>query len=376
MKVFIKAIIKTVLQIFFLFIIGKQIKKAFYTCKGVTSPKHLLTTITKLNYHQMSSNTYSYDIQLYGTKNTKYSVLHFQYDEQLQCQLVYFRPDYPINFDFIRNKTSSIFRSVDNSYSDIFDFRIQLIQTKHLSKIESDVLDILRGVPINQVLSIDPSTHVLHISSKLQKFVKYLKCTRSSNYQNLDEQILISIGTYEEFQLNTKGQCEILMKTSNTMTIELLDVKTIPSGKKLYDIGMWFSTLCQTCVDLSPVTTKENNATKSCKWFSNISVFGKKQNESIKQMNVNQLTTYATQNSNQTYTSEELAFVKRILQEENLQYMFLNTNEEKCYDRKDLEQIFENIKKKLNTTAAPSASVALKRVERAYRVACEEFPGS
>jgi len=136
-----------------------------------------------------------------------------------------------MNFDFIRNKTSSIFRSSDNSYSDICDFRIQLSQTKELSKTDPNVLDILRNVPIDQVLSIDKSTHVLHVSSKLQKYVKYLKCTRSSNYQNFDEQILISIGTYEEFQLNTQGQCEPLMKASNTMTIEFLDLKNIPSGK-------------------------------------------------------------------------------------------------------------------------------------------------
>jgi hypothetical protein len=334
----------------------------------VTSPKHLLTTITKLDYHQISSNTYSYDIQLYGTKNTKYSILHFQYDEQFQCQLVYFRPDYPTNFDFIRNKTSSIFRSVDNSYSDIFDFRIQLIQTKHLSKTEPDVLDILRGVPINQVLSIDPSTHVLHISSKLQKFVKYLKCTRSSNYQNLDEQILISIGTYEEFQLNTKGQCEILMKTSNTMTIELLDVVNIPSGKKLYDIGMWFSTLCQTCVDLPTKIIAEH---KPSKWFPD--VLAKKSNRSVKEINVNELTTYKTNKSKERYTNEELTLVKRILREENLRNLLLDSNEEKDYDRKEIEQRYENIKKLLKTSAVPSADEALQKIEQAYQTICKEF---
>jgi hypothetical protein len=302
--------------------------------------------------------------------NQSTTILYLQYDEQFQCRSIYLRPDYPINFDFIRNKISSIFRSIDDSYSDIFDFRIQLTQHKSLSKTDPNVLHILRGVPIDQVLFLDQSTHVLHVSSKLQKFVKYLKCTRSSNYQNLDEQILISIGTYEEFQLNNRGQCELLMKASNTMTIELIDLKDIPSGKKLYDIGMWFSTLCQTCVDLS-TTAMENNSNKSLKWFSD--VFGKKSNQSIKHIDVNQLTTYKTQKSNQTYTSEELTFVKKILQEENLRNILLHTNEDKDYNKKDIKEIFENIKKKLKTSAVPSANEALKKVERAYQVVSEEF---
>lgn len=163
------------------------------------------------------------------------------------------------------------------------------------------------------------------------------------------------------------------MKASNTMTIELLDSKTIPSGKKLYDIGMWFSTLCQTCVDVPTTATIGKNPTKSHKWFSDISSFGKKDDQSIKQIDVNQLTTYTTQNSNRTYTSEELAYVKRILQEENLRDIFLNANEGKCYDRKGLEEIFENIKKRLITTAVPSANLALKKVERAYRAVYQGF---
>ncbi|CAF0842536.1 unnamed protein product [Rotaria sordida] len=351
---------------------GKKLKTSFYTCKGVTSPKRLLTTITKLNYHQISSNTYSYEIQLYAMKNNLNSILHFQYDEQFHCRFIHSRPDHPVNFDFIRNKTSSIFRSIDDSYSDIFDFRIQLSRIKHLSQTDPIVLDILRGVPIDQVLFLDTSTQVLHVSSKLQKFVKYLKCTRSSSYQNFDDQFVINIGTYEEFQLNRQGQCEPLMKSSNTMTIELLDVKTIPSGKKLYDTGMWFSTLCQTCVDL-PTATIEKDYNKSFKWFSSIFVWGKKYNQSIKQMSVNQLTTYKTQQSTQSYTSEELAFVKKILREENLRNILLNTNEEKSYDRKDIEQIFENIMKRLKTSAAPSANEAMKKVERAYRLVCKEL---
>jgi hypothetical protein len=290
----------------------------------------------------------------------------------LQCRAIYFRPDYPINLDFIRNKTSSIFRSIDDSYADIFDFRIQLLQSKCLSKTDSNVLDILHGVPIGQVLYLDTSTHVLHVSPKLQKFVKYLKCTRSSNYQNFDEQILVSIGTYEEFQLNKKGQYEPLMTASNTMTIELLDLKAIPSGKKLYDIGMWFSSLCQTCVEL-PTTVGNKDSKKSCKWFSGISLYGKKYNQSIKQMNVNQLTTYKTQESKESYTNDELVFVRKILHEQNLRNILLNTNEEQDYNRKDIQQIFENIQKRLKNSTVPSANQALRKVERVYRTICKEF---
>ncbi|CAF0901649.1 unnamed protein product [Rotaria sordida] len=90
-------------------------------------------------------------------------------------------------------------------------------------------------------------------------------------------------------------------------------------------------------------------------------------------MSVNQLTTYKTQQSTQSYTSEELAFVKKILREENLRNILLNTNEEKSYDRKDIEQIFENIMKRLKTSAAPSANEAMKKVERAYRLVCKEL---
>lgn len=353
------------------FLLGKELKTAFYTCKGVTSPKHLLTTIEKLNYQQISSNTYSYDIQLYGTKTSPNSILSFQYDEKFQCRSVYYRTGFPMNFDFLRNKSSSIFRSIDDSYSDIFDFRIQLVQGNYLSKTDPNVLDILRGVPIDQVLYIDKLTHILHVTPKLQKFVKYLKCTRSSNYQNVDEQILISIGTYEEFQLNFQGQCEPLMTASNTMTIELLDLKTIPSGKKLYDIGMWFSTLCQTCVEL-PSKRIENDSNKSsCKWFSD--VFIKTSNQSIIQMNVNQLTTYKTQKSQQTYTNQELIFIKRILQEENLRKVLLNSSDKKHYEKKDIEQIYENIKQRLKTSTAPSANEALKKVDRAFQTICKEF---
>ncbi len=83
------------------------------------------------------------------------------------------------------------------------------------------------------------------------------------------------------------------------MTIEILDIKKNLSGEKLYNIGMWFSTLCQTCVDLpSTILTIDN---KYSKWFSGI--FKNKFNQSIKQINVNQLTTYKTQKSNKSYTN-------------------------------------------------------------------------
>ncbi|CAF4435440.1 unnamed protein product, partial [Adineta steineri] len=85
---------------------NKSFRTSFYTCKGVTSPKRLITSITKLNYRQICSNQYSYEIQIHGTKNNQYPILYFQYDEQFQCRSVYYRPDYPINFDFSRNKTS------------------------------------------------------------------------------------------------------------------------------------------------------------------------------------------------------------------------------------------------------------------------------
>lgn len=337
---------------------------AFYTCKGVTSPKHLLTTITKLHYTPLSSNQYSYDVQLHGAKKDQQHIIHFQYDEQLRCTAVHCRPSYPINFDFLRDKTSSRFRSIDDSYSDIFDFRIQLSQHEFFDKTDPRVLNVLRGVPIDQVLYLDPSTHVLRIAPKLQRHVKYLKCTRSSNYQNLAEQLLISIGTYEEYQLNSNGQCELLMKASNTMTIEYLDRTTIPSGKRLYDIGMWFSNLCQMCVDLPTRIEKEKKM--MTKWFCD--VLWKKSNRSIKQIDVNQLTIYRTNKSTKSYTNEELRLVKKILQEEDLRKILIDSNEEK-----DPEEIYQYLCKRLKTCAVPSANEALEKVERAYQIVSKEF---
>lgn len=328
--------------------------------------------MTKLNYHQISSNKYSYDVQLYGVKNNVRTVVHFQYDEQFHCLSIYFRQDHPINFDFIRNKTSSIFCSIDDSYADIFDFRIQLSHGKILSRTDPIVLNALHDVPIDEVLFMDSTTHVLRIAPKLQKFVKYLKSTRSSSYQIPNEPYVIHIGTYEEFQLNNQCQVELVMKASNMMTIESLESASIQSGKTLYDIGIWFSTLCQSCVDLSATRTgKMDN--KSCKWFASVLGSRKKYNRSMKQMDVTQLTTYKAQKSKKTYTNEELAFVRRILREENLRDIFLNGDVEKPFDRKHLEGLFQDIMKRLKKCAAPSTDYAMKKVERAYQLVCEEL---
>lgn len=339
-------------------------RSAFYTCKGVTSPKHLLNTITQLNYIQITSNEYFYDVQLHDMRKKENCVLHFRYDEQLRCTNVSVRTSYPINFDFIRDKTVSRFRSIDDSYSDIFDFRIQLAQQRWFDLTDPEVLEMLRGVPINEVLSIDPSTHVLHVAANLQKYVKYLKCTRSSSYQNANEQNIIRIGTYEEYQMNSNGQCETLMEASNTMSIEYRDCQTmIPSAEKLYTIGMWFSDLCQTCVDLPTMMNKEK--WKTTKWFCDVP--GRKSQKSIKQINVNELTVYRTKKSNKSYTNEELRLVKKILQEENIRNLFFDSNEEK-----DLEQIYQSLTKRLKASAAPSANEALQKIERAYRTICKE----
>ena len=338
-------------------------RTAFYTCKGVTSPKHLLTTITQLNYIQITSNEYYYEVQLHDMRKREKCILHFRYDEQLRCTGVSARPSVPINFDFLRKKTSSRFRLIDDSYSDIFDFRIQIVQQQSFDLNDSEVLAMLRGVPIDQVLSMDPSTHVLHIAPKLQKFVKYLKCTRSSTYRNVDEQIVIRIGTYEEYELNSSGHCESLMEASNTMTIEFRDCQTMPRAEKLYEIGMWFSDLCQTCVDLPTMINKEKR--KSTKWFCNVP--GRKSHESVKQINVDQLTIYRTKKSNKSFTNEELRLVKKILQEENPRNLFFDSNE-----AKDRKQIYQSLIKRLKTSAVPSANEALQKVERAYRTILKE----
>ena len=154
------------------------------------------------------------------------------------------------------------------------------------------------------------------------------------------------------------------MKASNTMTIEHLDRGTIPSGKRLYDIGIWFSNLCQTCVDLPTMIEKEKRM--STKWFCD--VLWKKSNRSIKQIDVNQLTIYRTNKSTKSYTNEELRFVKKILQEEDLRKIFFDSSEDK-----DPEEIYQYLIKRLKTSAVPSANEALEKVERAYLIHSKEF---
>lgn len=348
---------------------GKELKTSFYTCKGVTSPKQLLSTIVKQNYESICSNAYTYEIQIYGKINDVNSVLHFQYNEDFECQSVFHRMDFPVNFDFIRDKTASQFRSIDESYSDIFDFRVQLVRQKEFSKTDPKVLQTLRDVPIDQVLSMDPSTQMLHVTSKLQKFVKYFRCTRSNNYQNLSEHILISIGSYEEFQLNHRGQCQSLMKASNTMVIEFLDMQTPPSAKKLFDIGMWFSSLCQTCVDLPTVAAHQMNM-PTFKWFCDV-VKKRSYQSSVKSMGVNELTTYKTQKSQQTYTHEELKFVKHILREENLREIFIKSDD--TIEQIDtLNEKYKDITNRLRNSEVPSAKLALKKVDRAYHLIMKE----
>lgn len=258
----------------------------------MTTPKKLLATITTLNYRQVSSNVYSYGIQLHGSKKSPYSVLLFRYDENLRCQSVSHQASFPTNFNFIRDKLSSKFQSTDYSYADVFDFRVQLTQDQALSPNDPHVLETLRGVPIDSVLSFEPSTRVLHISPKLRKFVKYFKCTRSTTYENPDERILLSIGIYEEFQLNRYGQCEPLMTASNTMTMEFLNTASLPSAKVLYDTGTWFSTLCQACVELPSASLGSVETRGSNRWFSGIAAFRKKRDRFVAAVNVNELTKY------------------------------------------------------------------------------------
>ena len=354
-------------------VLGKRLKTSFYTCKGVTSPKGLLASLIKENYQQTSSNTYSYDIQLYRRKGKSNSILHFQYDEHFQCRSVFRRPDSPVNLDFIRDKSSSRFRSIDDSYADMFDFRIQVVPAVHLSTTDPLVLEVLQGVPIDQVLLVDRSSHVLHIAPKLHRYVKYLKCTHSSRYHNFDHQLLISMGTYEEFHLNDRGVCEPVMKAENTMTIEYLDRTTVPDGKQLYNLGMWFSTLCQTCVDASASIPKKSDLTESSRWFSGLSAFAEKYDRSVRKVHVTQLTTYKTAENTKSYNNEDLTFVKKILQEEDLRRVLLDSRGGQLRDRKRADEVFDDIQQRLRSTGVPSAQKALSKVERAYALVCEDL---
>ena len=356
--------------------LGKRLKTSFYTCKGVTSPKGLLASLIKENYQKASSNGYSYDIQLYSKKGKTHRILHFQYDEHFQCRAVYCRPESPANLDFIRDKSSSRFRSIDDSYADVFDFRIQIVPAVHLSTTDPLVLDVLQGVPIDQVLVADRSSHVLHIAPKLHKFVKYLKCTHSSRYQNFEQQFLISMGTYEEFHLNDRGVCEQVMKAENMMTIEYLDRKSVPDGKQLYNLGMWFSTLCQTCVDASASTLKKSDLVESSRWFSGISAFAERYDRSVRKLHVTQLTTYKTTKNTKSYNNQDLTFVKKILQEEDLRRVLLDSSGGQLHERKRIDEVFDHIQRRLRTTGAPSAQQALAKVERAYALLCQDFAQS
>lgn len=355
---------------------GKHIKTAFYTCKGVTSPKRLITTLNKLNYRQISSNNYSYDLQLYLNKNRSDLILHFQFDEQFQCHSIYYHPSFPSNFDFIRDKSSSAFRSIDDSYADMFDFRVQVTYTKYLTTTDSLVTSALRHVPIDQILFPDKNSQILRIAPQLRRFAKYLKCNRSTQYQNDQEQVLINIGSYEEYQWDHEGICRPSMKAENTMSIELLEPDKSSLGKKLFDIGIWFSNLCQSAVDLSITSTMNRNVKMPCRWFCDVFVFARKYNKTTKQMNVKQLTTYKAVDKDQTYTSEDVSWVKGILKEENLKNLFLDANGNVLQDRKQMHETFEAIQKRLEKSPANLARKAMKRVLRAYRRLCDELDGT
>ena len=260
-------------------------------------------------------------------------------------------------------------RSINNSYLDMFDFRIQLARAQYIQKTDLFVTSFLRDVPIDEVIFIDKSTQLLRVASKLQRFVKYLKCTCSTSYRNFTDDILISIGNYEEYGLNGQGYCELLMKADNVMTMEILGDNRVLSGKQLYDLGMWFSSLCQSCVDFSVETKIKVNNSKACRWFSDISIFAKKSKQTIKETNAYQLTTYKTQRNKKAYTSEDLGYVKKILQEPNMREVFyLAAGKRSFANDDDLDQTFHTIQSQLETSPVPSARRALKKVHRSYEM--------
>lgn len=295
-------------------------------------------------------DVYSYDVQLYSMRKDQSVTLHFLYDEHFQIREVVYRPTSPINFDFIRDKSSSEFQSIDHSYSDIFDFRIQLQQIEMLSKDDPHVRDVLHGVPIDEVLFLDKSDWNLYVSSSLRKFVKYIRCTRSNKYLNEDQQMTIHIGSYEEYRLNEHGICQLIMKAENTMTIELFKVKNVPSAEKLYDLGMWFSSLCQTCVDL-PSSNINYKFPYRHRWFCDV-LHRKKVTHSLKRVHVNQLS--------HAYNTEQLALVKRILHEDDPYKLFSNSN-----NQERLKKEYQKLKKQLEYSGVPSADQALNKLQRA-----------
>ena len=352
---------------------AREIKSAFYTCKGVTSPKRLITTLHKLNYRPIMSNYFTYDIQLYVDRNRSNFVLHFQLDEQFRCRTVSSHPAFPSNFDFIRDKSSSLFRSIDDSYADMFDFRLQLTYTKHLPKDDPLVLKTLQKVSIDEILFFDRTNEVLRIAPKLRRNVKYLKCNRSNQHQNDDEQIRISIGSYEEYTWDQQGICRASMKAENTMTIELLDQNKLNSAQKLYDVGLWFSNLCQSCVDVSLSTALSKNPTKSLRWFSAMAIFARKYNKATKQINVKQLTTYKGAESNRSYTSEDMSWLRKIMREGDLKDLFSNFDGTIPVDRKEVDQRFHSLNKRLELFPKALSGKASKKVMRAYRLVCQEI---
>lgn len=341
-------------------VLDKRIKTSFYSSKGVSSPKNLLKTVIRQGFSRSSLNTYSYDVQFFVQKKDQSNTFHLRYDEHLRCYEIIHRTTSPINFDFIRDKSSSAFRSIDDSYADMFDFRIQIQQTQKLTKDDPTVLSVLQGVPIDEVLYMDEKNFNLHVATILRQSVKYMKCIRSSKYIIPDASIAISIGSYEEFRLNQQGICESTMKSENTMTIELIDVQTIPTAEKLYDLGMWFSSLCQTSVDqpTNNSTAGLNHRTRS-RWFSQVFDAWKK-NRTVKKRRIDELTRYTTQKSNQYYTNEDLAFVKHIIYTND----WLNFVPPHRPDQ--LSEEFNKLIKRLKSIQIPLAVEAQKRVENKY----------
>lgn len=318
-----------------------------------------------MKYEKLATNTFSYDIQIKAGKPDQGQILHLQYNENLQCVSAHFRSQYPINFDFIRDKTVSRCRSTDDSYLDIFDFRIQLTQCEMLQKTDPRVLSFLRGVPIDEVLSMDKTTKCLQVSPVLRNHIRYSKCNRSDNYRNVEEQVLISIGTYEEYQLNSFGVCQVSMKAENTMTIELIG-DGMYTAEKLYNIGMWFSDLCRLSMDFT-VSKKNKENRKPFRWFCDVPAFSKKSTSIITEKNAYHLTTYKIGQQRQAYTKEDFNFVRNILQHQDLREMFLLITDKKDFaDENDIEDAFETVRKRLAKSDVPGAERALRKFHQAF----------
>ena len=106
------------------------------------------------------------------------------------------------------------------------------------------------------------------------------------------------------------------------------------------------------------------------KWFCDV-VKKRSYQSSVKSMGVNELTTYKTQKSQQTYTHEELKFVKHILREENLREIFIKSDD--TIEQIDtLNEKYKDITNRLRNSEVPSAKLALKKVDRAYHLIMKE----